>query len=103
MQIETKHIKRDSKKKIGKVGDCPVYELSTLGGLSMILLVKNSGPTLLAASPHRAISRFIAKTKEPELVIDELSKSEDLPVAVFKHLIPQYVSLTEQINKKLTE
>lgn len=88
----------ENKKKIGTVKGQNVYEIKLKGGL---MLIANGGVNgkVLAIAPHRALARHIAKEAEPELVVDELSKSEDdLPFAMFKHVAPFWVEVTKKFN-----
>ena len=101
MQIDAKQIKKGSKKRIGHLNGDNVYELQTVGGLAMVILAKAGAPKVLGLAPHKAIARHIAKEKEEELVIDELSKSEDLSLEMFKHLVPTWSNITERVEEKL--
>ncbi len=59
------------------------------------------GVKLLGVAPHACISRHIAKKTEPDLFLNELSKAEELPVAMYQHLVPHYTNLTQEVNEKL--
>jgi hypothetical protein len=89
-------------KKIGRLNGQEVWEIITKGGLAMVICKKTEGGTrILGAAPHRAIARSMASNNEPELVIEELSKSEELNVNSYKHLVPYWQDITNRMNKKL--
>lgn len=98
MEITANHVMY--KKRIGKVGDVPVYEIATTGGLHMILKASgaNGKPEMLGTGSHRAIARHIAKRKEPRLELNELSKSDWLDPNHYAHLLPKYEELTDRMR-----
>lgn len=89
---------KGSPKRIGRLNGMPVFSMTTKGGLNLIILTKsNGGSRILGAAPHIAVARFIAEQKEPELVIDELSKSENVELASYKHILPHWVGFTNKL------
>lgn len=88
-----------SKKKVGKKGSNPVWEVVTTGGLYVDILGKGSGFEIIGTGPHRAIARHIAESKIPDIVWNELSKGEDfLPVEEYEFLLPKYIELTDRFR-----
>lgn len=88
------------KKKIGKLGQAPVYEVGLIGGLHLILKAGKDGKTEpLGAGPHRAVARHIAMKRNPELELTELSKSDWVDLAHFQSLLPKYEFLTDHLIK----
>ncbi|CAB4127175.1 hypothetical protein UFOVP75_74 [uncultured Caudovirales phage] len=86
------------KKKIGKLGEDPVWELSTHGGYNMVVSTRNGKVNTLGVGPHRAIARHIAMKREPSLVITELSKADHVDAVFFEHLLSKYEAETDQFN-----
>lgn len=82
-----------------KFGD--VYKCKTKGGLSLILCKTVQGAKILGMANHYAISKHMAQESDPTLVIDELSKSEELPLATFEDLLPRWYSFMNEVNVKL--
>lgn len=87
-----------TKKRIGTCEGKPVVELMTSGGLYMVVMNKNGELDTLGTGPHRAVARFIAKKREPKLVITELSKSDWLDEAAILSVLPKYERLTDTCN-----
>jgi hypothetical protein len=94
---------KDSPTKIGSLKGQPVYRLLSKGGLNMIVTKTVLGTRILGLGNHIAIAKSNAKEENPELVIDELSKSEDLPYESFKHLVPFYKDYAQRVELKLNE
>jgi hypothetical protein len=96
MDISTKHIQY--KKQIGLYKGKPVMECATTGGFHIIVGIKNGAQHTFGTGSHRAIARHIARKREPELEITELSKADHVPVEAYAHLLPQYEALTDRFN-----
>jgi hypothetical protein len=88
-----------SKKRVGTLDGKPVVELLTTGGLYMIVMNKNGTVETLGTGPHRAVARFIAKKREPKLVVTELSKSDWLDEAAILSVVPKYEQLADRFNE----
>lgn len=101
MKIEANQI--EYKKRIGNIKGSPVIELSTIGGLHLLVVARKGTFETLAAAPHRAVARFIAKKREPDLEITELSKSEEVDPSSFEHLLPKYEELTAALRAAQTD
>ena len=84
-------------KKVGFKGRKPVLEFMTKGGLNCISL----DGKLIGSGPHRGLARHIAQIQEPELVFDELTKSESFDLNVYKHLVPVWTEITNRIREAL--
>lgn len=97
MDIDRKQIKY--KKEIGHIGKDSVLEIGTIGGLYLIVRAKDGKVETLGVGPHRAVARHIAKKRNVDFEITELSKSEATDYNAFKHLLPEYESLTNKFNK----
>lgn len=97
MDISSEHLAY--KKKVGKIGDLPVWELATTGGLHLIVAMRGGRIETLGTGPHRAVARHIARKREPKLELTELSKSDHVDVEHFQILLPEYEALTDAFNK----
>lgn len=89
------------RKKVGKVGDTPVYEVGLIGGLHLIMKAGSKVP--LGAGPHRAVARHIAKKKHPEITFDELSKSDWLEPHLYEAMLPKYELITDRLIRLASE
>ena len=89
-----------SKKKIGTDGDDAVYEVTTVGGLHMILASRPKGPETLGVGSHKAVARWLASTKAKNLQLTELSKSEHVEEECIRHLIPKWEAVTDAIRRR---
>lgn len=87
-------------KKIGTRGGKNIMELTTKGGLTMIVGPKDGGFETLGAGPHKAVARFIAKKKAPDIQWSELAKADYVEPEYFEHLLPQYQALTQALRKQ---
>jgi len=96
MQIRPQEI--DYKKDIGTLDGNPVIELGLKGGLHIVLTTNGPRIDYLGVGPHRAVARFMAKKRRPDIQISELSKSEDVSPEHFQHLMPQYESMLGQLS-----
>jgi hypothetical protein len=98
MDITSEHIQ--SKKEIGTLKGKPVIELVTTGGLHLVVTAKNGKFETIGTGPHRAISRYIAQKREPEMQLNDMAKSEDeISVMTFVHRLPEYFQLTVKIRE----
>lgn len=98
MDITSDHIQ--SKKEIGLLKGKPVIELITTGGLHLVVAAKDGKFETLGTGPHRAISRYIAKKREPDIEYNEMAKSEDtVSVITFVHRLPEFFQLTSRIRE----
>lgn len=97
INIKAEHI--ESKKRIGKLRGKAVIELKTTGGFHMVVAATDAGGfETLGTGPHRAVARHIAQKREPEMILEELSKSDWVDPVHFQHLLPEYEGITEQIR-----
>lgn len=94
--VTAQHI--GSKKRIGTLDGRPVVELCTTGGLYMVVTNKNGAVETLGTGPHRAVARYLAKKREPKLLVTELSKSDWLDEPTILSVAPKYEALTERFN-----
>ncbi len=65
LSIDSKHIA--TKEQVGTLGDIPVHQLTTLGGLVIVAMMKNNEPEILGIGSHRAIARHLSLKKYPEI------------------------------------
>jgi hypothetical protein len=74
-------------KKIGEYKGRPVMESATRGGFHFIYAINKSGETeTLGTGSLSPIARFVAMKENPELVLSQLQKSEELPKWVTEKL-----------------
>lgn len=75
-----------SREIIGHLENRPVHMIESIGGLHLIVMMKNGNLETLGVGPHRAVAMFVAEKKEPDIVWSEyLTKSgEDLPCPTCK-------------------
>lgn len=98
MQIPASEVKK--KKIVGKHDGDDIFEVQTVGGLNLILASRKKGAETLGVGSHRAVARYLAQKKARGLQWTELSKSDDVPVEAFSHLLPKYEALTDAVRKK---
>jgi len=98
VEIKPEHI--ETKKVIGRLGAKKVFQLTTLGGLNIVVVAKAEGFETLGLGSHAKIAQHIAKKKEPSIEFTELSKSEDIPVEYFQFCLPKYEALTDAMRKR---
>lgn len=96
MQVRPEEI--DYKKKIGHLGSLPVMELGLKGGYHIICSVDGPKIDYLGVGPHRAVARYMAKKRKPDIEITELSKSDWVDPALFQHQLPEYERLLDQMR-----
>jgi len=95
MQIRPQEI--DYKKDIGTLDGRPVIELGLKGGLHLVLTTHGPKIDYLGVGPHRAVARFMAKKRQPNILFTELSKADDVAPEHFQHLVPQYEAMLGQL------
>lgn len=71
----------ETKKVIGKIGHNDVLHVKLKGGLHLVLTKNNGNLKVLAAAPHFALARFVAKKDHKDVEWNELQKHEDDPIA----------------------
>jgi hypothetical protein len=101
MDLTPEHL--SYKKQIGLYKGSPVYECATTGGFHIIVGRKGNELHTFGTGSHRAIARHIARKREPELVITEMSKADEVPLEAFGHLVPGYEALTDRFNAREKE
>lgn len=69
-----------SKQVVGWHDGCPVYLIETSGGFSMVLMLKNGKLEPLSAGPHPGVSKGLAKKRQPDIVWNQLAKSQDFDI-----------------------
>lgn len=94
MEITNEHIA--TRRKVGTLNKRPVIEIVTTGGLHLWVCAKSDGVQTLAAAPHRAVARHIAKKRHPDMIITELSKSDWIDPICFQHLLPEWEHTTDR-------
>lgn len=83
------------KKKVGRLGNDPLYEVGLIGGLHLIMKAGSREP--LGAGPHRAVARHIATRRHPEVQWTDLSKSDWWPEETYALILPRYEALTDHL------
>ena len=97
MDLSPKHLAY--KKQIGLYKGKPVIECATTGGFHLIVGIKDGQQHTFGCGSHRAIARHIARKREPELEITELSKSDDIDPRAYEHLLQGYQDITDRFNE----
>lgn len=88
------------KRRVGKVGDMPVIELATTGGLHLIIVARGGKSEVLGTGPHRAVARFIAKKREDKIEWTDLQKSDHVPAELFAEVLPKYEAMTDAFRAR---
>jgi hypothetical protein len=88
------------KKRVGKVGNLPVIELATTGGLHLIVVARGGKGEVLGTGPHRAVARFIAKKREAKIEWSDLEKSDPVPYECFSDQLPKYETITDEFRTR---
>jgi hypothetical protein len=83
------------KKKVGKVRGKDLWHIKTKGGLH---IVADGSGSVLGTGPHRLVARHIAQKSAPDAEWTELSKQEHIDQRIYQHLLPEYESLTAQMQ-----
>jgi hypothetical protein len=99
MNITEKHIA--SKKRIGSLKGRPVVEVLTTGGLHLVVTEEGGKLKTLGTGPHRAVARWVAQKREPDLLVTELSKSDFVDERAILSVAPRYEALTDRFNALL--
>lgn len=90
----------DQPEEIGSLNGNKVMELTTKGGLYLVVVAKSNGKVeTLGTGSHRAIARHIAAKDNPALKIAKLEKSESLPVQVLEANLPEFIELTKRFQE----
>ena len=88
-----------SKSRIGTARGHSVLAIKMIGGLHLIALNKDAGNwETLGAGSHSAVARYIASRNCPDIVWDELKKSNEPQYDDFKDLLPKYQEITNQMR-----
>lgn len=98
MQIRADEV--EYKKKVGKLNGQAVIEVGLRGGLHLIFAQKGGKFETLGAGPHRAVARYIAKKKEPNVEYTDLSKADHIEPEMFAFILPKYEALTEAFRER---
>jgi hypothetical protein len=96
VDIQEKHIQ--TKKRIGTLRGQPVVEVLTKGGFYLVVTQKNGALLTLGTGPHRAVARYIAQKREPDMTVMELSKSDHLDEQAILSVFKKYSDLTDFVN-----
>ena len=96
MDISPQHLAY--KKQIGLYKGKAVWEIATTGGFHLLVGHKDGAQHTFGTGSHRAIARHIAKKREPDLLITEMSKADFVDPRAYEHLLPQYEALTDRFN-----
>lgn len=87
-----------SKRKVGHLEGGDAILVTLKGGLNVLAHVAKSGKTsVLGAGSHRAIAIHLAQKAKPDLVIDQLNKSEFVPVSAYERYLPKYQLITDML------
>lgn len=99
MPIDVKPHHIASKRRIGsrKTGE-PVVEILLKGGLHLITTLENGKPKTIGAGPHRAVARWMAEKNDPDITIEELSKSEEITSAGYASVEAEYQQYVSRWN-----
>lgn len=103
MNIRPEEISKGYPKRIGRIGHAPVFEIGTKGGLFVVMSSKGGVWEPIGLGPHRAIARHIAKKKEPDMVLTELSKADHVDPQAYQRLLPEYEAATDQLAARLLD
>lgn len=85
------------RKKIGMLGDKPVVALGVIGGLHVVVLSNGAKVEPIGASPHRGMAKFLASKRHPDIVFDELEKSERFDPAECPDMVAEYDRFTSRL------
>lgn len=99
-KINVKPVDVASKKQVGKVGTNPVLEIVTTGGLWMNVLGKGGSFEILSTGPHRAVARYIAEKKAPDIQWTDLHKGDYIPYEDFAYLLPEFEAYTDALRAR---
>lgn len=96
--IPTSEIKY--KKVVGSDGGDLVHEITTVGGLHLIIAARKKGTETLGVGSHRAVARYLAQKKAKALQWTELSKSEHVEDRFIQHLLPKWELITDRCRER---
>ena len=99
MVIEPEQV-RGKPRKIGKIGDAPVWQLESKGGLSMVVVDRGGKLETIGSGPEPAVARHIAEGLEKDIQWTEIRKSEYVPLECYQHLLPKYEALTRSLRQR---
>ena len=101
MNITQEHL-ASAPKRIGHIDGRAVNEIVTTGGFHIVATHDKDGKLeILGTGPHRAVSRAIAKKREPKMQITELSKADYIEPQFFEDILPQYEQATDLLRERL--
>ena len=83
------------KREVGHLDGSPVFEVSLIGGLYLIMKAGNAAP--LGSGPHPAVAQTLAKRRHPDIVWSTLSKSGWVDPFLYESLLPEYDALTDRL------
>jgi hypothetical protein len=83
------------KKRVGNLRGAPVFHVGLKGGLHLMLVARSGKFETLSVGPHKAVSRHIAKKKEPEIEWTDLAKADYIDPAHFAWLLPEFEAMTD--------
>ena len=88
------------KREIGSIGKQAVHQITTKGGLVLIVVDRGAGKTeILGAGPHAAVARSLARKREQNLKISELHKADAIQYVDFAPLLPYYTEVTDTLRR----
>ena len=87
-------------KEVGILNGKKVLELTTKGGLTLVVAPMTKGFETLGAGPHKAVARHIALKNQPDIKWTELSKADYIDPKYFQHLLPEYESLVSALRTR---
>lgn len=102
MNIDEKQL-AGKPRQVGTLDGVPVMEFATKGGLNLITTMRSNKPEILGAGSHRAIARNVAKKTVKKnyrnaIQWSSLEKSEWIDEVYYKHLLPKYEAITDQLR-----
>lgn len=99
MDLDSKQM-QNKPKKIGMLGKEEAFYSMAKGGLGVVHTGLKNGKVgrILGIGGHPAIARHVAKKRNPELEITELSKSDVSVVAHSAEAVREYSALTDRMN-----
>ncbi len=87
-----------SPKQVGTLDGKPVFHYATKGGWNMVVVKKGSSEETLGCGSHKAVAIAIAE-RNPNLKLDSLAKSEQMPKAYYEDLLPRWEAITKRIQE----
>lgn len=85
-------------KKVGELGDAPVMQFETKGGLFMLMSKSGGKPRILGAGSHPGVAAHIAERDFPHLKLTELSKSEPLDPHELRREVAYWLPITRRMQ-----